>query len=135
VAHVLDCLAGYLTLAEALAADVHAYSGGWNFGPADKDSRPVCYVVEKVAAHWGLNKSWVQDSVEHPPEERLLKLDVTKATTLLGWQCRLPIDDALRWVADWYRDFHGGQDARKLCNAQIQTYVGPETAVRSQRNK
>jgi CDP-glucose 4,6-dehydratase len=122
--HALDCLAGYLTLAEALAENVQAYSGAWNFGPADKDSRPVCYVVETLAAHWGADMTWVQDGTHHPPEEQLLRLDVTKAATLLGWQCRLPIDDALRWVADWYRDFHGGRDARELCNEQISAYVG-----------
>jgi CDP-glucose 4,6-dehydratase len=123
--HVLDCLSGYLTLAEALAKDVQAYSGAWNFGPVDRDSRPVCYVVETLAAHWGADTSWVQDDVHHAPEEQLLRLDVTKAATHLGWQCRLPIDDALRWVADWYRDFHGGRDARQLCNEQIAAYVGP----------
>lgn len=128
--HVLDCLAGYLTLAEALASDINAYSGGWNFGPAHADSRPVCYVVEKLAAHWGLKDAWVQDGVEHLPEERLLRLDATKAATSLGWQCQLPIDDALRWVADWYRDFHGGQDARELSNAQIRAYVETGTAAR-----
>ena len=31
--HVLDCLAGYLTLAEKLNQDPAAYSGEWNFGP------------------------------------------------------------------------------------------------------
>jgi len=130
--HVLDCLAGYLTLAEALAADVHAGSGAWNFGPAYQDSRPVCYVVERLAASWGLKNAWVQDELEHAPEERVLRLDVTKAATLLDWRCRLPIDDALRWVADWYRDFHRGQDARELCNAQIGSYIGSGITARSQ---
>ena len=51
--HVLDCLAGYLTLAEALAEDVQAYSGAWNFGPADEDSRPVRYVVETLGVSLG----------------------------------------------------------------------------------
>ena len=70
--HVLDCLAGYLTLAEALADDVQRYSGAWNFGPADEDSRPVRDVVETLASHWGIKKAWVQDDASHPPEEQLL---------------------------------------------------------------
>ena len=121
--HVLDCLAGYLTLAEALDKDVQAYSGAWNFGPADSESRPVSYVVEALAARWNVNPAWVQDAASHPPEERLLRLDVTKAATSLGWQSRLPIDHALRWVADWYRDFQDGQDARGLCDKQISAYL------------
>lgn len=127
--HVLDCLAGYLTLAEALAEDVHAYSGAWNFGPAEKDARPVCYVVEALASHWRVEKAWVQDSVSHPPEEQLLRLDVTKAATFLGWRCGLPIDDALRWVADWYHDFQGGRDARELCDEQISIYLGRDSTA------
>ena len=121
--HVLDCLAGYVKLAEALAENVQAYSGAWNFGPAESDSRPVCYVVETLAAHWGTDITWVQDGAHHPPEEQLLSLDVTKAATFLGWQCRLPIDEALRWVADWYRDFHAGRNPRELCYEQITAYL------------
>ena len=121
--HVLDCLAGYLTLAEALANDVQRHSGAWNFGPADEDSRPVRDVVETLASHWDIKKAWVKDDASHPPEEHLLTLDASKAATLLQWQCRLPIDDALRWVADWYRDFHGGRDARELCDEQIIAYL------------
>ena len=128
--HVLDCLAGYLMLAEALASDVQRYSGAWNFGPVDADSRPVCDVVEILGSHWGIKKAWVRDDASHPPEEHLLRLDATKAATLLQWQCRLPIDEALRWVADWYRDFHGGRDARKLCDEQITAYLlRTQTAV------
>ena len=121
--HVLDCLAGYLTLAQALANDVQGYSGAWNFGPVDADSRPVCEVVDLLGSHWGITEAWVKDVASHRAEEHLLRLDATKAATLLHWQCRLPIDDALRWVADWYRDFQGGRDARELCEEQIASYL------------
>jgi CDP-glucose 4,6-dehydratase len=60
--HVLDCLAGYLTLAEALSKDFRTYSGDWNFGPADLDPRPVSYVVEALGSHWGITPAWEQDA-------------------------------------------------------------------------
>ena len=121
--HVLDCLAGYLMLAEALSNDVRSYSGAWNFGPTHVDSRPVQDVVEILGSHWGIKEPWVKDAASHPAEEQLLRLDATKAATLLRWRCRLPIEEALHWVADWYRDFDRGQDARMLCNDQITSYV------------
>jgi CDP-glucose 4,6-dehydratase len=127
--HVLDCLAGYLTLAEAMDTDPRANSGAWNFGPAASDSRPVFYVVEALASRWGASKAWVQDNADHPHEENILRLDVTKAGTLLGELGRLPIDEAVQWVADWYRDFHNGRDARMLCLEQIRTYLGIGAAV------
>jgi CDP-glucose 4,6-dehydratase len=121
--HVLDCLGGYMTLAEALADDARAHSGEWNFGPADVDSCPVSHVVDVLGSLWGIERRWVQDEVVHAPEEQQLRLDVNKAANDLGWRCRLPIDDALQWVASWYRDYHDDRDARSLCNDQIARYV------------
>ena len=121
--HVLDCLGGYMTLAEALADDARAHSGEWNFGPADVDSCPVSHVVDVLGSLWGIERRWMQDEVVHAPEEQQLRLDVNKAANDLGWRCRLPIDDALQWVASWYRDYHDDRDARSLCNDQIARYV------------
>jgi len=121
--HVLDCLGGYLSLAEALQGDVPAYSGAWNFGPADAESRSVSYVVETLAARWGVERPWVKDSAIHAPEDAMLRLDVTKTANCLGWRCRLPIDDAVDWVSGWYRDYHGGEDARSLCQNQLARYL------------
>ena len=112
--HVLDCLGGYIALAEALASNARTYCGDWNFGPADDDSRQVAYVVDALAEHWGIARPWVQDPATHAPEEYQLRLDVSKAANLLGWRCRLSIDTALQWVAGWYRSFHDGVDARSF---------------------
>ena len=121
--HVLDCLGGYLRLAEALAGDGPAYSGAWNFGPMDTESRPVYYVVESLARQWGIERPWVADSASYPPEESMLRLDVTQTANRLGWRCRLTIDEALQMVAVWYRGYHSGQDARTLCLEQMSRYL------------
>jgi CDP-glucose 4,6-dehydratase len=121
--HVLDCLAGYVTLAEGLATDVARVSGEWNFGPSDAEACSVSHVVESLASLWGVERPWVQDQVTYAHEEQQLRLDVSKATHYLGWQCFLPIDDALQWVTSWYRDYHDGRDARSLCLDQINRYL------------
>jgi CDP-glucose 4,6-dehydratase len=121
--HVLDCLGGYLSLAEALARDAAAYSGGWNIGPSDTDPRTVSCVVERLASRWGIKDAWQRDTVLHAAEESQLTLDVTKAAVQLGWRCTLTIDEALDWVASWYSDFHRGQDAMLLCRDQIARYL------------
>ncbi|MGD9842285.1 MAG: CDP-glucose 4,6-dehydratase, partial [Steroidobacteraceae bacterium] len=59
--HVLDCLSGYLTLAEALFEDPEKYEGEWNFGPTDADMQPVSYIVEHLAKSWGCLSAWVTD--------------------------------------------------------------------------
>lgn len=121
--HVLDCLGGYMHLAEALADDGPKHAGGWNFGPADADSRSVSSVVEALAAQWGIDRPWVLDAATHSPEAQQLRLDVNKASSLLGWRCHLPIDEALQWVASWYKAFHAGSDALALCHEQISRYL------------
>jgi CDP-glucose 4,6-dehydratase len=120
--HVLDCLAGYLALAQALVNGGPKFSGEWNFGPADSDAWPVSQVVESLGALWGVAPAWVQDGGTHAPEENRLRLDVSKAASQLGWRSQLPIGEALDWVSHWYRDLHEGGDARALCDAQIARY-------------
>lgn len=121
--HVLDCLAGYLTLAEGLARDAAQFSGEWNFGPPDSDSRSVAYVVESLGRHWDRAQTWVQDPQSHAAEAQTLRLDVAKAAQLLQWRSQLRLDEALDWVAGWYRGLQRGEDARGLCRAQIDRYV------------
>jgi CDP-glucose 4,6-dehydratase len=121
--HVLDCLTGYLTLAEAVATNPPQYGGAWNFGPSHEDSRPVSYVVEALASYWKLEPAWVQDGVRHAPEESQLRLDSSKAAVDLGWRCRLSLDDALAWVARWYHDHQNGRSASDLCQSQIEAHL------------
>lgn len=121
--HVLDCLAGYLSLAEALAADPARHVGDWNFGPMDTELPPVAALVEALAAAWGQQPAWERDKVVHAAEEMTLRLDVSKAALQLGWTPRLPVREAIGWVADWYRAFHGGADARTLTAGQVARYA------------
>jgi CDP-glucose 4,6-dehydratase len=120
--HVLDCLGGYMRLAETLVQDPRRGIGEWNFGPGDADAVPVSRVVETLGRQWGIATPWVPDSVPHAHEEHQLRLDVSKAAATLGWRGRLPIEEALQWVAAWYRRFHDGADARTHCRQQIQRY-------------
>ncbi len=126
--HVLDCLTGYLMLAEALAGDAQRYSGAWNFGPAETDALPCQRVVESLARTGASSKAWVKDDASHAPEEHVLRLDSTKAATFLHWSRRFSIDEALRWVADWYRDFHAGRDARALATSKSRLPAAAQTA-------
>jgi len=117
--HVLDCLRGYLMLAEALAGDAAGVSGAWNFGPADAGGWTVGRVVDALGSLWGMDTPWVHDAAEHVREEPLLRLDTGKSAAYLGWRCILPTDQALRSVVAWYRGYRDGRDPRELCRDQI----------------
>ena len=119
---VLEPLNGYLTLAEHLAKDGPRFAGGWNFGPAEADARPVSWVADTLVRSWGNGASWDRDAGEHPPEATFLKLDASLAKSRLGWQPRLPLQQALEWIVEWYRGFQAGADLRLLTRKQIDRY-------------
>ena len=121
--HVLDCLDGYLTLAEALDREPDSYSGEWNFGPPDSDCLSVAEIAEELAERMGVRSAWVQDAREQSPEEEILRLDASKAAELLGWRTTLPLSTTLDWAAEWHRGFQSGHDAADLCRAQIAAYM------------
>jgi CDP-glucose 4,6-dehydratase len=120
--HVLEPLGGYLLLAEQLWAGGADAAGAWNFGPDDRDARPVEYVVEQMIEHWGPGAAAVQDEGPHPHEATYLRLDCSKARALLGWTPQLPLDEALRWTAEWYQAVRRGENARDCTLAQIHRY-------------
>ncbi len=126
--HVLEPLAGYLRLAEHLLLHGHDYAEGWNFGPADNDTRSVGWIVEHLAELFGPEMSWSQDRGPHPHEAHTLKLDSSKARTRLDWRPRLDLQETLRWVVEWYQAHRRGDDMRRLCEAQITRYQELEPA-------
>jgi CDP-glucose 4,6-dehydratase len=124
--HVLEPLAGYLTLAEHLWAEGVVFQGGWNFGPADSDAQPVRHVVSEMSRLWGKEVPWqVADEVSLH-EAHLLRLDSSKARARLGWRPRWKLEDALVKTVQWYRAFYDGQDVRSLTLDQIQAFTSLE---------
>jgi CDP-glucose 4,6-dehydratase len=119
---VLEPLDGYLSLAERLCSGGSDYAGGWNFGPYEMDVKPVSWIVENLASLWGGGASWSQDKREHPHEDQILKLDISKATSKLGWSPKLRIEQALEWVVDWYKAYEQKSDLRELTLKQIAVY-------------
>lgn len=120
--HVLESLAGYMSLVEKLCDEGDGYAEGWNFGPRDDETRPVDWVVETLARNWGEGADWVLDGGDHPHEAHYLKLDCSKAHTRLGWQPRLSLSQALEWTVQWYRAFQQQGDLRRMTLQQIDRY-------------
>ena len=120
--HVLEPLAGYLELAQRLCEAGPDYAEGWNFGPAEDDARPVSWVAEKLVEAWGDNAKWRRNEGNHPHEAHYLKLDCSKARSRLDWRPRLPLGQALEWVAEFYKAHQAGEDCRSVVDEQIGRY-------------
>lgn len=128
--HVLDCLLGYLTLAEALSSRPTQSIGDWNFGPGDGRPLTVVNVVELLARQWGLDRAWVASGGTTPPEAHELRLDSSKADRLLGWRSLLTTEEAVEWVGRWYVDVANGATPREVCLRQIDDHLARARAGR-----
>ncbi len=118
--HVLSPLSGYLVLAQSLWGSAE-HVGGWNFGPAEADARPVGWIMERMAELWPGELRSSLDDGPHPHEARYLKLDSSRARGQLGWRPLVGLDATLQSIVDWYRALDDGADMRALTLGQIGT--------------
>jgi len=123
--HVLDCLAGYLRLAEAVTADRSAPARAFNFGPDAAGEASVLAVLDALADTLPVRRR-INDAPQ-PHEASRLALDTSLALQRLGWRPRLDLVQTLEWTGTWYARHVGGEDARELTLGQIADYerMGP----------
>ena len=119
--HALDCLNGYLVLAEALLAGNG--TGAWNFGPGKESFVDVGTIADLISGLWGDGASWQTDGGDHPHEANLLALDAAKAERELGWSNRLNFESSLKWTVEWQLETRSGKDARETTLSQIAAFA------------
>ncbi len=122
--HVLDPLAGYLLLCEALALHPKLTHRAWNFGPDSTDVRHVEDVLERFKKAWGQAVEW---HVETPDpdrnEARTLTVDSSLARAELGWRPKWAVDEAVRRTAEWYRDHAAGIAPEELVQRDLDSFL------------
>ena len=119
--HVLDCLAGYISLAEALLSG-NARSGAYNFGPAPESPIQVAEVASIAASVWGEHAKWAPQELLQPHESSFLLLDSEKSKSILGWSEKLTSKDAIQWSIEWSKRESTGELARALTQEQLSTF-------------
>ena len=120
--HVLEPLSGYLILAEKLYKNQKEYAEGWNFGPNEKDVKPVDWILDKMILKW-LDASWKLDQNSSPHEASYLKLDITKAESKLGWKPVWGLSCTLEKIIDWHKAWLDKEDMQAICLAEIEEYT------------
>lgn len=120
--HVLEPLRGYLLLAERLFIGDSDHAEAWNFGPNLEDACSVITLVRKVEKCWGASARCEISVERHPYEAHFLKLDITKAKSLLGWRPMIDLEEAVVLTVEWAKRFSGGGDARRITLDQIMKY-------------
>lgn len=119
--HVLEPLAGYLTLAQALWQRP-ALADSYNFGPESDGAVSVRDLIEMARAAYGKGAVRYGAGDEGPQESGWLALDIAKARAALGVEPKLKLADAVNRTMAWYRARHDGADALTLCQQDIAAY-------------
>lgn len=119
--HVLEPLSGYLMLAERLFTDGLDYAEAWNFGPSDDDACSVQCILERLMEMRN-DVKWQQEGIPQAHEAHQLKLDSSKARTLLAWHPRWKVQNALQETLAWHQAWRNGQDMKSFSLAQVANY-------------
>ena len=119
--HVLEPLGGYLLVGQKLLEGNVAAASGWNFGPADEGSISVQQVVENIKSHWERIDYRLPENFEAPHEANLLKLDCSKAHSLLGWTPVWNSQQTFEKTVSWYREFYESRTV--LTASDLSAYV------------
>ncbi len=125
--HVLDPLCGYIMLAERLVTGDPIWRTAWNFGA--ETSEPVYRLADQMAEHWNSagigHASWGSAADPNAPyEATTLQLDSTRARSILDWQPRLTLPEAIGWTMDWYTRQAMGEPMYGPTSAMIDSYMG-----------
>jgi CDP-glucose 4,6-dehydratase len=106
--YVLEPLSGYLWLGACLWNTPSTFEGSWNFGPHTAGNVSVRQIVNQVVAMWGEGewKHVCQEQSQEPHEARTLTLDITKSSSVLGWEPITSVSQAMTETIGWYLEQH-----------------------------
>ncbi len=119
--HVLECLMGYMTLAENIWRDP-LKAGPYNFGPTTQDTATVQVVLEMLKRRFrgdAVIEYEKKSDYELYKEAHTLQLDSTKAIQGLNFSPVWTLDGALDKTVNWYNDYLDGVSALDLCSRDI----------------
>lgn len=121
--HVLEPLAGYLTLASRLTCDHTLHGEAFNFGPPSNQSYSVSELLEEMRRYLP-GATWLDISEpEAVYEAGLLKLCCDKAMHRLSWLPLLSFTESVALTANWYRSYYSGSsDIWEQTRLQIDQY-------------
>lgn len=122
--HVLEPIVAYLQLGLKLLNDPIRYSQAYNFGPYATDALPVEEMLDLAINCWGSGSFSVEKDHMQPHEAGLLKLDISKAISELGWKPKMNAIEAVEVTMNWYREFaRNKHNINDFTKQQILDYI------------
>ncbi len=104
--HVLEPLSGYLLLGQRLLEGREDFADAWNFGPDESCNLSVAELAKKSKAYWNMIDYEFTKEPSNLRESEILKLDCSKANSLLKWRPLWDIDKAIKMTINWYKNYY-----------------------------
>jgi len=120
--HVLEPLAAYLHLAEALFHNP-SLAGNYNFGPPLDQNIKVRKVVQLAKDAFGVGEIRWCEGEAGPHEAKTLSLNNQKAIQVLGIQPVWALEEAVVRTMKWYRKHQEGENVAKLCREDLEGFL------------
>ena len=119
--HVLEPLSGYLQIGQKLLEEKVEFAEAWNFGPSDEGSITVEEVVQNVKKHWDKIDYEINRDPNQLHEANLLKLDCTKANTILKWKDVWDSETTFEKTVKWYKAYY--ENNKVLTSEDLENYI------------
>ncbi len=119
--HVLEPLSGYLHIGQKLLEEKVEFAEAWNFGPSDEGSITVEKVVKNVKKHWDKIDYEINQAPNQLHEANLLKLDCTKANTILKWKDVWDSETTFEKTVKWYKAYY--ENNKVLTSEDLENYI------------
>ena len=118
--HVLDCLKGYLLIAQSHLENINNTPTSINFGPTN--SLAVTKLISIFEVAFGKKVKYEVGEI-NLNEANQLKLNSQLAFEYLGWYASFSPVDAIIQTATWYSKFLAGANALELMSEEISKFI------------
>jgi len=121
---IIDPLYGYLLLLMELHKKKVFKEYCWNFGPEKSNNKSVGHVINLINKEFSnsvkiINK---KNILKNYYESKLLMLNSKKAQKTLNWRTKYNLNQSIKLISEWHKQFLMKKSVIKICQEQIINY-------------
>lgn len=120
--HVLEPVVFYLYLA-MIQYENKELAGCYNIGPNESDCITTGEIVSLFCDMWKENAEWEATDYNGPHEANFLKLDCSKAKSILNWNPVWDVATAIQKTVEWSKAYYGNKEIEKITHQQLEEYL------------
>lgn len=122
--HVIDPLYGYLLLLMKLYKKEEITKDSFNFGPKSSNNKSVNDVINLINKDFNNLVSVIKkvNNSTNYHESKILMLNSDKSKKILNWQTKYNLEQSIKLISFWFKEFFAKKDILKLTQSQIINY-------------